>query len=237
MSQSLTGSGTAAESVPRYDRRDGRQRKSRPHLHRGRYLRRRAQLLPTDVTVANTGAVAASTASCTTRPTASCEAAHRVWASSRRARRHGSSHGLHRHVLGNPPSAIEEFVPSSTTTGQSWEQTQIGTPGVPAHRQTSERGSALGRTPAANVRCTAVRQRDGHRVARRRPRRRRLSDLLVPDRDRRHRPRWRLLVRRPCRLKPSAGPSPPSPTRTRAPPRARIRRRSTGATAVPRRAL
>ncbi|MGZ4236851.1 MAG: hypothetical protein ACXVHC_00450 [Frankiaceae bacterium] len=33
-------------------------------------------------------------------------------------------------VLGNPPSAIEELVPLTTTTGQSWEQTQIGTPGV-----------------------------------------------------------------------------------------------------------
>jgi hypothetical protein len=33
-------------------------------------------------------------------------------------------------VLGNPPSALEQFMPITTTTGQSWEQRQIGTPGV-----------------------------------------------------------------------------------------------------------
>ena len=88
---------------------------------------------------------------------------------------------------------LEEFVP--ITAGSSWEPKQRPR----RYGQTLER-----KRPAqldASVCASNCRQRDGDRVARLRPCRRRSSaDLLVPDDDRRHRPRWRLLVRRPCGL-------------------------------------
>ena len=57
-------------------------------------------------------------------------------------------------VLGNPRSAIEEFVPITTTTGQSWEQTQIGTPGWRGYGQTST--AVLSEAPCLQCRGTAV---------------------------------------------------------------------------------
>ncbi len=57
-------------------------------------------------------------------------------------------------VLGNPPSAIEQLVPLTTITGQSWEQRQIGTPGV-GGLWGDLNGSAL-QDSCLNCRATAV---------------------------------------------------------------------------------
>ena len=62
-----------------------------------------------------------------------------------------------------------------------------------------------------------------------------VPDRLVQHRDHRHRRRPAVSRSPAPPARPSAEPSPPSPTRTPAPPRARTPPRSTGATALPRR--
>ena len=124
----------------------------------------------------------------------------------------------------NQRPSREEFVPI-TSTGMSWAERRPRRSGSPSTEATC---------PTSATIAEQRRQRDGDRVADFGPRRR-ITDLLVRDPDRRHRPA--AASRSPARLaRPSAEPSPPSPTRTPAPPRARTPRRSTGATALPRRA-
>ena len=72
-------------------------------------------------------------------------------------------------MLGNPPSAIEQFVPLTTTTGQSWEQRQIGTPGVGGSGQTS---TAVPYRLLPQLPGNSSGHRDRDWVARLRPRRR-----------------------------------------------------------------
>jgi hypothetical protein len=57
--------------------------------------------------------------------------------------------------LGNPPSALEELVPITTTPAPSWEQRQIGAPGVPGGIWPDINGSPFGNS-CLNCRATIV---------------------------------------------------------------------------------
>ena len=179
VSQSLTGSGTSTESVPSYDRRSRETRPSgrssdRPHVHRGRHLRRRPKLLPDRRHGREHRAPWARTpaARSTTPPTASCEAATRV--SARPSHRSAPPwSGCACTLAPSNDQVRERFVPITSRCRLHRDNGSDAVADALGRRHTSQPYATVARTMSTTRRAIEWR--------RRRPGRRGVADFLVPD--------------------------------------------------------